>query len=245
MMGFNSEEAKVYLALLRMKSATAKEIMRHARIPDSHVYKTLRGLLEKGLITVSVGRPRIYTILNPTKILAPLKNRVISELEEGYKKLLQEATNTERPPFNIFLNRRGFVYTLSEEINRANNEIRALIYEKWLLGNIVRECLNRAREGKRVHLLLREPLEIREGRELQGNIEIRYTRTAPPMNIVLIDSRKMFLSLCIKEGENFLGIEVDGNEYVKGYLEYFNHLWVEHFLEFLRRARARRLEELY
>ena len=50
--GFNTYEAKVYVALLKKYPATGYEVARVANIPQSRTYDTLKALEEKSIVSL-------------------------------------------------------------------------------------------------------------------------------------------------------------------------------------------------
>ena len=67
----NEREAKVYLALLKKKSAIAAELQRISGIPQNKIYDTISSLLLKGYFTEKrEGRSRIFEIVNPKNSLS-------------------------------------------------------------------------------------------------------------------------------------------------------------------------------
>ena len=50
MVGLSAYESKVYLSLLTLQLATAKEIIEESSVPSGRVYEVLRSLEGKGLI---------------------------------------------------------------------------------------------------------------------------------------------------------------------------------------------------
>jgi sugar-specific transcriptional regulator TrmB len=58
--GIDEMEARLYLTLLNAGAQTAGELAEVTGIAREDVYKTLNGLLEKGMIEESTGRPTKY-----------------------------------------------------------------------------------------------------------------------------------------------------------------------------------------
>jgi HTH-type transcriptional regulator, sugar sensing transcriptional regulator len=103
-LGFSEREAKVYLALLRKRLATATELQKISGIPQSKIYEVIDGLVRRGYcIEIKSGRRKTYEAVDPRLALeAPfenLKRRLNTTL--GLKnKLLQlysDSGETTRP----------------------------------------------------------------------------------------------------------------------------------------------------
>ena len=56
--GFNSYEAKVYVALLKKFPATGYEVSQMADIPQSRAYDALKSLLEDNIVTSTKDKPQ-------------------------------------------------------------------------------------------------------------------------------------------------------------------------------------------
>ncbi|MCD6509682.1 MAG: TrmB family transcriptional regulator [Thermoprotei archaeon] len=242
--GLTPYESKAYLALLKVGEDTARGIVERTGIPDSHIYKVLEGLLKKGLVTISGSKPRTYAVVEPAYMLRVLKEEVIQELEKGYRALLKQAAEKRRDGISVFLSRRGFMMALRRSLELANEDIRLLITDEWVFKEIRQEVWTKAREGRKVKLLLNAKLGFVE--EIPNeNFEVRYAHVIPPMNMVIVNGKTVFVSMFSRAGDHFLGVEVVEKDLVENYKTYFEHLWIDHFIKFLRKARAKRIEEIY
>jgi|WetSurMetagenome_2_1015567.scaffolds.fasta_scaffold26305_2 HTH-type transcriptional regulator, sugar sensing transcriptional regulator len=103
-LGFSEREAKVYLALLRKRLASAGELQKISGIPQSKIYEVIDGLVRRGYcIEIKSGRRKTYEAVDPRLALETpfenLKRRLNSTL--GLKnKLLQlysDSGETTRP----------------------------------------------------------------------------------------------------------------------------------------------------
>src|SRR3989344_9034603 len=74
--GLTKNEAKVYLALIKLGSATAAEITKHSHVHRVNVYDVLERLREKGLIsTIMQAQKRVYGAANPMQLEKLLKEK--------------------------------------------------------------------------------------------------------------------------------------------------------------------------
>lgn len=90
--GLTYNESKVYLALLRLGSASAIEIAREAAVHRVNAYDILERLYEKGLISIlNFGHKQRYEIASPQQLLhlvqqkEQLVQQLLPELELQYK----------------------------------------------------------------------------------------------------------------------------------------------------------------
>ena len=66
--GFNTYEAKVYIALLKKYPATGYEVAKLANIPQSRTYDTLKVLEEKNIVVSTNTKPQTYTPIKPKQL---------------------------------------------------------------------------------------------------------------------------------------------------------------------------------
>ena len=75
-LGLTKNEAKVYLALLKLGSATAVEITKQSHVHRVNAYDVLERLQQKGLIaTVFSAKKRVYEAANPEQLATLIKEK--------------------------------------------------------------------------------------------------------------------------------------------------------------------------
>jgi sugar-specific transcriptional regulator TrmB len=91
--GLTEKEAMVYLMLSKASSATASEIVSATQLSNLQAYRAVKGLLNCGLVEVSLERPRRYTPLGIEQAIALLSQepeRKLLEFENKTPLLLKE-----------------------------------------------------------------------------------------------------------------------------------------------------------
>ena len=91
--GLTRKEAEIYLALSKMGPATAHEISRATKLSRLQAYRAIKGLLNNGLVEISLERPRKFTPLKIDQALSLLgqeAERKILELEKKTPLLLKK-----------------------------------------------------------------------------------------------------------------------------------------------------------
>jgi len=77
-LGFNKNEAKVYLALIELGSTTATEIAKKSGVHRTNVYDSLNGLLKKGIVAyIQKEETKYYEATNPENLMNILKEKEI------------------------------------------------------------------------------------------------------------------------------------------------------------------------
>lgn len=86
--GLTKNESKVYLALLRLGSATAIEVTKASKVHRVNVYDALERLREKGLIsTILRAKKRIFEAANPEQL-----HKLVKQKEELLKQVMPQLT---------------------------------------------------------------------------------------------------------------------------------------------------------
>lgn len=80
-LGFNSYEAKVYLALLKKYPATGYEVSQIADVPQSRAYDTLKTLEKDKIVVASNTKPITYTPIKPNSLTQRFKRKITSTIE--------------------------------------------------------------------------------------------------------------------------------------------------------------------
>jgi len=89
--GLNQYQRGAYCALLELKTAAVSEIAKRGRVPEGKLYEVLRSLESKGLIESNVGRPKKFSIIDPTKAFS----KAITGREQSIareRKILEQAS---------------------------------------------------------------------------------------------------------------------------------------------------------
>ena len=110
-LGFSEREAKVYLALLKKRYASAAELQKISGIPQSKIYEVIDGLVRRGYCSEIIsGRRKSYEIIDP-KI----------SLESSFDNLQRRLNNSMG-----LKGRFSQLFTQSEETYRPLNQIEVL-----------------------------------------------------------------------------------------------------------------------
>jgi sugar-specific transcriptional regulator TrmB len=94
-LGLTEYEAKVYTALVKIRSGTASDIHLVSGIPRSAVYGALNRIEERGIVEVQSSKPMRYRAVPPEIALEKLKNNFIAESEDALASL-KEIYQTQR-----------------------------------------------------------------------------------------------------------------------------------------------------
>ena len=128
-LGFNSYEAKVYVALLKKYPATGYEVSKLADIPQSRTYDTLKSLSQKQLVIPSHDKPITYSPIKPYELTKYYRRKMTANIEYLEKKLPAIKDTKLEPLFSL----DSYDKTrekITEMIRSAKKEIYAEIWSQ-------------------------------------------------------------------------------------------------------------------
>ena len=90
--GLTEKEAKIYYILSRLGSASANEISSATQYNRLQTYRSVKGLLDRGIVEISLERPRKYTPLKIEHVISLLQQEAANRIMqlESKKPLLLE-----------------------------------------------------------------------------------------------------------------------------------------------------------
>ena len=84
-LGLSEREARIYLALLNKRCATASELQKMSGVPQNKVYEIIGGLVRQGYcLERKVGRKRTFEIIDPKVALASPFQMLQKRLQDSY-----------------------------------------------------------------------------------------------------------------------------------------------------------------
>jgi HTH-type transcriptional regulator, sugar sensing transcriptional regulator len=159
-LGFNTYEAKVYVALLKHHPATGYEISKESGVPQARAYDTLKSL-QTANIVVSNGEPKriTYTPISPEDLLNRRERSFldcISYLRETLPAVSPEVTSE---PVSILQGSEPITRQALEMIRHAKQSI---FMELWTEDSVaLKDALCQAQErGVMVRIVGHEGLEL-------------------------------------------------------------------------------------
>jgi sugar-specific transcriptional regulator TrmB len=147
-LGITRYEALVYIALLKVPSATASEIHESSGVPRASVYPVLDQLQDKELVTVSFSSPKRFAAIPPDKAIARLMSRIerdAATAEEGLTAIFRQRAEPDGVAGELIWNLYGITAIrkkLMELISGAEEEIRIIAHARVFTED-VKEALSR------------------------------------------------------------------------------------------------------
>jgi sugar-specific transcriptional regulator TrmB len=146
-LGMTKYEALVYIALLRVPSATASEIHESSGVPRASVYPVLDQLLDKDLVSVSQSAPKRFAAIPPVDAITRLVSRIEHNADFARSSLVaihRQRISTEQGSEELIWNLYGIDTIrkrLLDLIAGASREIRIIAHPD-VLSEEVRRMLN-------------------------------------------------------------------------------------------------------
>lgn len=120
--GFNTYEAKVYIALLKKYPATGYEVAKLANVPQSRTYDTLKVLEEKNVVAATNTKPISYTPIKPKLLISGYQKKINSTINY-LEKHLPEVKDNYNEPIVTISGKQNIQNKILEVIQNAKKEI--------------------------------------------------------------------------------------------------------------------------
>lgn len=126
-LGFNSYEAKVYIALLKKYPATGYEVSQLADIPQSRAYDALKSLAVDKIVITTDDKPQKYSPISPKELTQRFKRKINSTIDYLEKKLPNVKEDYNEPLHNI----SGYENILAKLKEIIKNSKKTIYIEIW------------------------------------------------------------------------------------------------------------------
>ena len=160
-LGFNSYEARVYVALLKHYPATGYEVSKLADVPQSRTYDTLKSLSQKQIVTASHDKPVTYYPIKPSELTKQYKRKITNNIEFLEKHLPDVKEDYLEPIISI----NGYNKTLEKLFEIIKNAKKEIYLEIWSedYKKIEQELLNAYNRNVEIRIVGYDRLQSRFG----------------------------------------------------------------------------------
>jgi len=245
--GFAEREAKLYLLLLRLGRATARDLTRDSRMDRVLVYRTLDAMRARGLVQETAERPRKYVAI-PSRVLFDRslfeRRRALEEDASLARELsvkLPQLTQTVidgAPRFQVITGAAAVYPYLREMLRRCEREATVMITPRALRESsgfgVYEELPRLLRAGGRFQLIVERDPRIRPlvGRFLQTrkrfpNAEVRGLEQQRA-RFTVIDGKEALVFLVPEpgvRGVDEIAVWTDNRDFVRAQVSYFQTMW--------------------
>lgn len=213
--GLTEYQARVYLALLDLGSATASEIPEFSRVPRTRIYSTVQELHGKGLVKILPEKPLRYQAEPFSRYLKSLAEDYrgrAQRIDSAMGKLAQEfqivGTQSADPRgrFEALYGRRSVRKRIGEMYASAKEEIISVgtIFSPGRINrSLGSDLAERIREGVRVKMAFQiTPANLEDVRALQRFAEIRSIDFYTPVSRHGVDGRQFLMNHAIPDDDS-------------------------------------------
>ncbi|HIH11633.1 TPA: hypothetical protein HA241_05555 [Candidatus Woesearchaeota archaeon] len=219
-------EAKCYLALLKLGSASANEISRKSGIHRVSVYDALRGLHEKGLISqIMRSNKLLFEAANPEKIKEIIEKKQ-SDLDEAKKiiptLMLDFQSSTEKQEIHSFKGLAG-IKTILQEMLRSKTDILDFGAEYKIKDFLPYDYphWDRERVRKKINMKIIANVTIKPIKISLTIIKYVPEKFNSSVSTYIFDN-KVALIMWV---DNPMGIIIEHKAVYESYRNYFDYLW--------------------
>ena len=214
--GLTEYQARVYLTLLDLDTATASQVTPHARVPRTRIYATMQQLHEKGLVEIIPETPLRYTAVPFARFLektaeelrerAETLDRNIESLAKEFAVIGQLAPE-EKGRFEAIYGRRN----ARDRLNKMYEHV-----EKSWIGIGTSRSPGRVMRGFGEHIIEKSargvrfryafpvtPDSLKDVDRLAKYAEIRSVDFYVPMYMHVADAREFIMSHPIPDDDSF------------------------------------------
>jgi len=229
--GLTKNEAKVYLALVKIGDSLASTIAKITTLHRRPVYDSLDKLIEKGLVSYNIKSGKKYfQAQNPEKILSILKDKE-NEIEQILPELISKFNATKPEVFSEIYEGKEGLKTVMELILKENKD--------WLsIGSTGKgpsvipyflEHWHKRRIKQKIQFktLIADTLEGRERTKKFSKIGMAKVKFLPkeikhPQTIWIFGNKVAIILVSIEHLTIFL---IDNKEIAASFRDYFNWMW--------------------
>jgi len=137
-LGFSSQEARVYLALLQNPSATGYELAKHAGLQRANVYQVLAALTERNVVDkTSVDGPARFVAQPPAEVLGRIKRRTAEQADGLIADLAALGGRQDPAGFFSLRGRDAVIERIASLVGEAERRVAISLWSEdldWLAG---------------------------------------------------------------------------------------------------------------
>ena len=229
--GFTEYEGRVYVALISLGRARAKEISEITSIAYPKVYDVLASLKQKGFIEEELGRPKVFRPVDPSKAIKSYVEEKVSLLRSESEQLIDVLATKFRVSSGgksealVIQSKRSVLDKLRDLVLKAKREILISAPSFDVLGiKTLFLDLNVARKRGVDVKILTSPLAL--GANVEDVLEVADVRVKEGLEgyYVITDSGSLLISRKI---DDLKAIFVADDFSIKPMREHFNYVWFE------------------
>jgi sugar-specific transcriptional regulator TrmB len=220
-LGITVSQGKVYLALLRLKTASRVHIIaKFTDIPRQDLYRLLDELLHLGIVQKTLVKPATFKATPPTeavRILIRRKRGEFSRMEREANKFVKRAselltetqTEVEKDQFLLIADREAIICKAMQVTENTKATLKDITpfseFVPWLA--VLSESIDEAlKKGVKFQWLTDKPADANLlPKSLQTiinhpNFSLRFIPSAPKVKLGIFDNKEVLLGIFAKTG---------------------------------------------
>ncbi len=224
--GLTQNESKVYLALLRLKSALAGEITEKSGVHRRNVYDALERLIQKGLVSYIYGKTRKYFKAEPPENLLRILDAKKGAIQEQLPKL-NSMFQEHKPEVNvrIYSGKQGLKNIFDDQIESKTDIL--------IFGKSIRDVpelqfyfpqhrRRRMEKGVHVRAIFDESSRKKDVAKLPlSNLKYLPDESLGPVSVNIYDGKVVI----ILTADTATAILIENKKIYEAYKNYFKLLW--------------------
>lgn len=127
-LGFSSQEARVYIALLQQPSATGYEVAKTAGLQRANVYQVLGSLADRGIVDRVSDSPARFVAHSPADVLGRIKRQTVERVDSLVADLAALAAPREQAAFWTLRGREAVIDRAAVLVGEAQQRVAVCVW---------------------------------------------------------------------------------------------------------------------
>ncbi len=190
-LGFGAHESSAIVALNQKTSCTVAELSSMTGIHHANLYSVLEGLVARGLVVLTEGRPRVYAFA-PLSVFEELFSTKVKQVAKGLRRLREERKQSATIPSLVYTIRgRTDVHAkMAGMVSKAKKRIMLVCPDINMIGlEIVDSIKEASNRGVKIRAVFGDSPE-----DLNFDIEHRIKEETMAIDLV-VDGKEALISM--------------------------------------------------
>jgi sugar-specific transcriptional regulator TrmB len=234
-LGLTKYEALVYIALLKVSSASASGIHEISGVPRASVYTVIDQLLDKGLVSVSQSAPKRFAAFPPEDAISRLMGHIERDAQYTrdclsliYRERTSPGAGSEDLIWNIY-GIENIRKSLTHLLSGAKKEIRLVAHPR-IISPGVRQSLTTMAEQVKVEIIapywegdspLPEKMQVHIIKHPDIPKEIDAAKDMMAGGICIVDERRVLVFMGLGEVDA-VGLFSESDGFLRFFMRYYN-----------------------
>jgi sugar-specific transcriptional regulator TrmB len=239
-LGLTKYEALVYMALLKLVSATATEIHEISGVPRASVYTVIDQLLDKGLVSVSQSAPKRFAAISPEDAITKMMGHIEKDAQyarDSLSVIFRDRAGQDPGSEGLIWNIYGIENIKKrfiDIISSVQREIRIIAHSQFLSQDVQQKLISLANH-KKVEIITPHWTGERPAKMIVYAVrhpeipkELDKAKDMMAGGVCIIDNRSVMVILGAGE-EDAVALFSESEGFVRFFVRYYNLIyeWAE------------------